>query len=274
GSPGGNNSRKGSVRFGEKQGATCMNTWIFAKMPKEEKREHKTPSAVECAHTGEKSDDIVRVGYECPDSEFYEFSETRLLHKFEPGQIWAIYSDIDKFPNYYAFIENVDLKNNKVQARWLDACPQGEEERRLVTEDRPVGCRTFKVSTVQGLMTYTGTEIAECFSRLVLARPTGRRNKDWKAGWTAHNFNRCDYELVEIFCHTNSSIRVRLLRKVDGYRAVFTRETTVETIGKDEYLKFSHQIPCFHLTNEGGGKLRGCLELDPYSVPEEFLLTD
>ncbi|KAF7009767.1 hypothetical protein CFC21_024272 [Triticum aestivum] len=289
GSSGGNNSGKGSSRAGEKQHATCMNTSMFAKMPTEETRENNTPSAVECTHAGEESDDTVRVGYDCPDSEFYEFSETRLLHKFEPGQIWAIYSDIDKFPNYYAFIENVDLKNNKVQARWLDACPQGEEERRLVTEDRPVGCGTFKVCTAQGLMTYTGTEIAECFSRLVLARPTGRRNeyeiaprlgevwavyKDWKAGWTARDFSSCDYELVEIFCHTNSSIRVRLLRKVDGYRAVFTRETTVETIGKDEYLKFSHQIPCFHLTNEGGGKLRGCLELDPYSVPEEFLLTD
>ncbi|EMS59527.1 hypothetical protein TRIUR3_28391 [Triticum urartu] len=289
GSSGGNNSRKGSVRYGEKQDATCMNTWTFAKMPKEEKTEHNTPSAVECTHVGEKSEDIVRTEYECPDSEFYEFSETRLLPKFGPGQIWSIYSDIDKFPNYYAFIESVDLKNNKVQARWLDACPRGEEERRLVTEDRPVGCGTFKVSTAQGLMTYTGAEIAECFSRLVLARPTGRRNeyeivprlgevwavyKDWKAGWTARDFSSCDYQLVEIFCHTNSSIRVRLLRKVDGYRAVFTKETTVETIGKDEYLKFSHQIPCFHLTNEGGGKLRGCLELDPYSVPEKFLLTD
>ncbi|KAI5014508.1 hypothetical protein ZWY2020_055898 [Hordeum vulgare] len=259
GSSSGDHSGKGSIMVGEKQDATCMNTWMFAKMPKEEKREHKT------THVGEESDGIVRAAYECPNSEFYEFSETRLLHKFEPGQIWAIYSNIDKFPNYHAFIENVDLKNNKVQARWLDVCPQGEEERRLVTEDRTVGCGTFKVSTVQALMTYTGAEIAESFSHLVLARPTGRRSeyeitprlgevwavyKGWKAGWTAHDFSSCDYELVEVFYHTNSSMQVRLLRKVDGYRAVFTRDTTVETIGKDEYLKFSHQIPFFHLTNE------------------------
>ncbi|KAE8820293.1 hypothetical protein D1007_01713 [Hordeum vulgare] len=240
GSSSGDHFGKGSIMAGEKQDATCMNTWMFAKMPKEEKREHKT------AHVGEESDGIVRAAYECPNSEFYEFSETRLLHKFEPGQIWAIYSDIGKFPNYHAFIENVDLKNNKVQATWLDVCPQGEEERRLVTEDRTVGCRTFKVSTVQALMTYTGAEIAESFSHLVLARPTDRRSeyeitprlgevwavyKGWKAGWTAHDFSSCDYELVEVFYHTNSSMRVRLLRKVDGYRAVFTRDTTVETIG-------------------------------------------
>ncbi|VAH25743.1 unnamed protein product [Triticum turgidum subsp. durum] len=57
------------------------------------------------------------------------FSEIRLLQKFKPGQIWALYSDIDKYPNCYAFIEKVELENNKVRARWLEVCPDGELEK-------------------------------------------------------------------------------------------------------------------------------------------------
>jgi hypothetical protein len=79
---------------------------------------------------------------------------------------------------------------------------------------------------------------------------------------------------VEIFGQTDLSMQIQLLRKVDGYMAVFRREEAVKTIRDDEYPKFSHRIPCFHLTNERGGKLQGCLELDPCSVPEEFLGTD
>uniref|UniRef100_N1R1C2 DUF3444 domain-containing protein n=1 Tax=Aegilops tauschii TaxID=37682 RepID=N1R1C2_AEGTA len=140
----------------------------------------------------EESDDIIQAEFECAESEFHEFTEMRSLDKFKPGQIWALYNDMDKFPNYYAGIRKVDLKNNKVQ----------------------------------------------------------------------------------ILTHTDSSIQVKLLRKVDGHRTVFRREPSVETICKEEYLKFSHQIPRFHLTNEKGGKLRGCLELDPFSVPERFLGID
>jgi hypothetical protein len=282
----GNDSRRGSLRVGERQHARCMDAGIFPKTTREENSEHNTPSAVEGTDLDEESVDIVQAEYECPDSEFYEFSEIRLLRKFEPGQIWAIYSDTDKFPNYYAIVSNVDLKNNKVQVRWLDECHPGDERRILVEEDRPVGCGTFRVSVVHDLMTYTGTE---SFSHPVLARSTGRRNeyeilprlheiwavcKNWSAGWTARDFKNCGYELVEIFGQTDSSMQIKLLRKVDGYMAVFRREEAVKTIRDDEYPKFSHRIPCFHLTNERGGKLQGCLELDPYSVPEEFLGTD
>jgi hypothetical protein len=170
----GNDSREGSVRAGERQHATCMSSGIFSKTSKEENREHNTPSAEEGTYFDEESADIVQAEYECPDSEFYEFSEIRLLRKFEPGQIWAIYSDTDKFPNYYAIVNNVDLKNDKVEVRWLDVCPPREEEKRLVKENVPVGCGTFRVSLVYGVMTYTGTD---SFSHHVLARSTGRINE-------------------------------------------------------------------------------------------------
>lgn len=285
GSSRGNNSCQGSMSVGERRQATFLHAGIFTKTLKEEKGEQNTQSPVEGTGVDEEFEDIAQAEFECPEPEFYEFSEIRCLEKFEAGQVWALYSDMDTFPNYYAYIKKVDLKNNKVQAIFLDVCPRGEEEKRLVKEDRTVGCGIFKVSGGH-CMTYTGTE---SFSHLVYTRPTGRKNefeiiprlreiwavyKNWRAGWTAEDFKNCSYELVEIFGHTDSSIQVQLLRKVDGYMAVFKREEAVETISKDEYPKFSHQIPCFHLTNEKGGKLRGYLELDPYSVPKEFLSTE
>ncbi|CAM0946344.1 unnamed protein product [Alopecurus aequalis] len=227
GSSSGNISAKGSMRVGE--------------TAKEKNIEHSTPPAAVEVTDDEEADDVVHGEFECPDSEFYEFAEIRLIQKFEPGQIWALYSDVDRFPNFYAFIKKVDMKTNKVQARWLDVCPLGEEEKRLVKEDLTIGCGMFKLSNDH--ITYTGTD---AFSHLVLARPTGRKNeyeivprvgeiwavfKNWRAGWTAQDFKNREYELVEIFGHTDNdkSIQVQLLRKVDGYRAVFRREETVKT---------------------------------------------
>ncbi|XP_052158483.1 uncharacterized protein LOC127776174 [Oryza glaberrima] len=288
GSSSGNNCHKGSVDVGESQHATCANTGFATRTTKAEINEHNARSAVEGTDDDEEPDDFAQAEVLYPESEFFEFSEIRSIHKFQPGQIWALYSDVDKFPNYYACIKTVDVKNNELQVRWLDACPQSEEERRLVREDLTVACGTFKISSFHGIQTYNGTEY---LSHPVQAKP-GRRNeyeivpcqgdiwavfKNWRTGWTAKDYKKCDYELVEIFGHTDSSIQVQLLRKVDGYRAVFMpdrREGAVKTIRKDEYPKFSHQIPCFHLTNERGGKLRGFLELDPLSVPEMFLFTE
>jgi curved DNA-binding protein CbpA len=271
---------KGSMSSGERQDTTCMQ----AKTPKEETDEHKTGTA---GFTDVDMDTICNIEYVCAEPEFHKFSETRLLQKFSVGQIWSLYSDVDKFPNYYGLIHKVDLKNGKIQVRWLDACPLGQQEKRLLRKGRPIACGVFKVSNISELITYSYTD---AFSHLVVARPTGRKGeyeiipnlgeiwavyKNWRTGWTAQDYEKCEYELVEIFGHTDSSTQVKILKKVDGYNAVFMPYKgggSVKTIRKDEYLKFSHRIPCFHLTHEKAGKLRGCLELDPLSVPEEILI--
>uniref|UniRef100_M8AQC7 DUF3444 domain-containing protein n=1 Tax=Aegilops tauschii TaxID=37682 RepID=M8AQC7_AEGTA len=154
-----------------------------------------TRSAVEGTDVDEESGGIIHAKFGCPDSEFYDFTEIRLLCKFKPGQIWALYNNIYYFPNYYAVIKKVDVKNNK-----------GMEEKRLVKEDHPVWCGTFRVSTGNdGISTCTRTTY---FSHPVPGRPTGIRNeyeifprlrdvwavyKDWRAGWTAQDFKNCDY---------------------------------------------------------------------------------
>ncbi|TVU03161.1 hypothetical protein EJB05_51319 [Eragrostis curvula] len=277
-----NNPQKGSMSAGERQQTTCTNAEIAAKTPKEETSKHKTHTS---EFTDEDEDNNCHTEYIFDEAEFHDFSEIRLLQKFSVGQVWALYSDVDKFPNYYALIHKVDLK--KVQVRWLDACPQGEEEKRLLQEGRAIACGSFEVSNIHDMMTYRTTD---AFSHPVEAKSIGKKGKyeivprlgeiwavykNWKAGWSAQDYEKCEYELVEIFGHTDSSTQVKLLRKVDGYNTVFMPcqgEGSVKTIRKDEYPKFSHQIPCFHLTYEKGGKLRGCLELDFMSLPQEFLI--
>ncbi|CAL5034352.1 unnamed protein product [Urochloa decumbens] len=283
GSSNGNSSHKGSMNFREGQHSTCMNERSAAKTPKEMNSKHNTSTA---EITAVDDDNICLTEYVYDETEFYDFSEIRSLQKFSPEQIWSLYSVVDKFPNYYGFIQKVDLKNAEVQVRWLDVCPQGEEEIRLLQEERPIGCGTFRLSSTHELMTYTTTD---AFSHLVEARYTGKRGeyeiipnigeiwavfKNWKAGWAAQDFEKCDYELVQVLGHTDSSIQVQVLRKVDGYKKVFMpcrAEGSLKTIRKDEYPKFSHQIPCFDLTHEKGGKHQGYLELDPLSLPKEFL---
>ncbi|CAL4890951.1 unnamed protein product [Urochloa decumbens] len=280
------NSGKGFMNVGEGKHTTCMNAGIAAKTPKEDNNKHNSRTA---GVTDVADDTIGQTEILCAfGSEFYDFSKERLLEKFSREQIWALYSASDKFPNYYGFIEKVDLKNDKVQVRWLDVCPQGEEEIRLLQEERPIGCGTFRLSSTYDyeLITCTGTD---AFSHRVEARSNGKEGeyeiipgpgeiwavfKNWRAGWTAQDFEKREYELVEVLDHTDSSIQVQVLRKVDSHRTVFMpyrAEGSLKTIRKDEYPKFSHQIPCFDLTRDEGGNHGGYLELDPFSLPEEFL---
>uniref|UniRef100_A0A453AIL5 DUF3444 domain-containing protein n=1 Tax=Aegilops tauschii subsp. strangulata TaxID=200361 RepID=A0A453AIL5_AEGTS len=213
------------------------------------------------------------------------FSEIRLLQKFEPGQIWALYSDIDKFPNCYAFIEKVDLENNEVHAKWLELCPDGEMEERLVI-DRTVGCGTYRVSTTHGIMIYTDTKP---FSHPVHAIFTGRRNsyeiyprkgevwallRGWDIGWSpdAHNQKNYKYEVVQVLSDftTGTSIIVMPLVKIKVFVSLFMQSevATPYLIPQDDTIWFSHYIPYRLMgATESKGIQEGALELDPAALP-------
>lgn len=226
--------------------------------------------------------------YEYPDAEFHNFGEERLEDKFEEGQIWALYSEVDKNPNYYGRITKVELESFKVHLNWLEGYCEQEHEKFWFDEQLPVGCGTLKVTRESSVLDTTDT-----FSHLVQANPTAKKNhysiypctgeiwavyKNWSLGWTHTDHENCDFHVVEIL-HVNSlGFQASVLSKVNGYRAVFKAESGASArtmfIPFAERLKFSHRIPSFRLTEERGGKLRGYWELDPGAIPDLLLVDD
>lgn len=72
----------------------------------------------------------LRNDFTYPDPEFYNFPDVRLRDKFESGQIWALYSDIASFPNYYGMITKIESAGNfRVHVTWLEACAVTKEEK-------------------------------------------------------------------------------------------------------------------------------------------------
>jgi hypothetical protein len=109
-----------------------------------------------------KVTEFVDVTY--PDSEFYNFNEDRSCEKFERGQIWALYSSTDTFPNHYGWINKVEKEPFKVHLTWLETCPQ-EVDKHWLEHGIPVSCGKFVIRS-------STTEHCEtcAFSHLVVNR--------------------------------------------------------------------------------------------------------
>ncbi|KAM0837015.1 hypothetical protein ACQ4PT_061939 [Festuca glaucescens] len=220
-----------------------------------------------------------------PEPEFCNFSDRRSFDNFRNGQIWALYCDIDKFPKYYAFIKRVDQDDCTIHIRWLECCPCGEMETALVQEGLSASCGIFKVSNQSD--NYDCTSV---FSHIMEVTPVSKGNKyeilprvgqvwaiykNWSCGWSFEIFKSCEYDIVEILDISDLSLTVSYLTKVDGFCTVFMPERKDESVSvmkilKSDMMMFSHQIPSYLMTNEGD-KLYGYWELDPASVPENFL---
>ncbi|WOL17829.1 hypothetical protein Cni_G26622 [Canna indica] len=224
--------------------------------------------------------------YECPEAKFHNFDEGKSIQNVQKGQIWALYIEEDKYPRYYALVQEVDLVDISVHISWLEACPVFEEEVGWMQESMPITCGTFKAEE------HLIVEQFDMFSHLVQPK-FARRNryvilpncgeiwalyKNWTVGWSYSDLENCEYDVVEICECADVSMKVRLLKKVNGYRAVFKPEIEGKSVTMeipiDEYTRFSHKVSAFPLTNERGGKLRGFWELDAAFVPETLLLSN
>ncbi|OEL13039.1 hypothetical protein BAE44_0025942 [Dichanthelium oligosanthes] len=224
------------------------------------------------------------VGVTYPDSEFHNFDEDRSCDKFEHGQIWALYSSTDTFPNLYGWINEVEKEPFKVHLTWLKVCPQGVDKHWL-EQNIPVSCGKF------GIQNSTSEHYETCaFSHLVMTRcqiGTGHQvkivpkvgevwaiYKNWAPDWIPSSKDcPAEYAIGEIKICTESSTLFSFLTKVDGYISVFKPdvEKGALEVPRKENLRFSHRIPSFRLTKKNGDKLRGFYELDLAAVPEVLL---
>ncbi|KAL0916415.1 hypothetical protein M5K25_013924 [Dendrobium thyrsiflorum] len=224
-------------------------------------------------------------GQESANVENFNFQKDRSEEKFRQGQIWALYSDIDEYPHYYALISAVECKTTGLIVKWLEFSPQTEGEKLWLKNGLPVSCGRFKVTSK--VAQYDSTH---AFSHLVHAKSLGKNNlfeiypnggevwavfSNWSPKWTSTDFGKvADYGVVEVVERNKCRIKVMTLTKVKDYKYVFMpkiKNVADMEIPIDECLRFSHQIPAFRLTDQQSGKLKDCWELDPDSIPKVLL---
>ncbi|XAR57137.1 hypothetical protein NMG60_11025172 [Bertholletia excelsa] len=224
--------------------------------------------------------------FEIPESEFYNFEVEKFPEKFQVGQIWALYSDEDGLPKYYAQIKKIDCHPEfKLHITWLAPCPP---KNIIQWHDRkmPVSCSMFRVQ--KGLaVKYAETSP---FSHQLSVELTEKKDvyaiypkqgevwalyKCWNPRIKCSELKTCEYDIVEILKEDDFEIRALVLERVDGFNSVFKAKNKggsalTMSIVRDELLRFSHQIPAYQLKEERGGILRGYWELDPAALPISF----
>ncbi|KAJ3687858.1 hypothetical protein LUZ61_017022 [Rhynchospora tenuis] len=263
---------------------------------KEEKKEQKADE-----HSGDQNGDReetlsppVSPCYECPSSEFYNFSNDRSIEKFKLGQIWALYCDIDQLPKYYAQVKQVQLKEQTVNIKWLEPYAGGEvgEAKRWIDCGLPLGCGTFIAAGKKEDSSYDNTFSVDAFSQEVTAKQVSASKKkiifeimpavmeiwavysNWNPNWSIDDLTKnCQYDLVRVSKVASKVIEVLPLTKVEGHDTVFRLDDKRKPmeISRKELARFSHRIPRHRLTNQLGGKLSGFWELDPASLPEVYI---
>ncbi|XP_059302422.1 uncharacterized protein LOC132054428 [Lycium ferocissimum] len=202
---------------------------------------------------------------------FCDFRMDISVGKFQVDQVWALYGQ-NRMPRTYAQIKKIFPAPFKLHVVLLEAGggPKNAQS----------GCGTFKIQNERHQV-YAPSS----FSHVVKAVSINRNRfeiypregdiwalyKNWKK--LSLHPDTSEYEIVEVIENSKDRIKVSSMVRVNGFKSVFRSpriqrsNPSILEIPKDEFGRFSHQIPAFQLTGEKGGVLRGCWELDPASVP-------
>lgn len=208
-----------------------------------------------------------------PESEFYDFECDRSEDKFADGQVWASYDSKDGMPRDYVQIKKVmSMDPFNVQVALLkpiyysaplkagDSLACGD----YCTDDRlrimnHINAFSHIMKWKKG---YTGMigiypEEGEVWALY----------KDWKEIESLRRI-KSGYEIVQVVgIKKDCMVSVMPLVNYGGYRTLFTQQAEMEPfqIPKQDFIRFSHQIPTYELLGTEG--LDGHLELDPASIP-------
>ncbi|KAK1360338.1 Heat shock protein DnaJ [Heracleum sosnowskyi] len=216
------------------------------------------------------------------------FAKDKEEKNFSVDQIWACYDCVDSMPRFYAKIRKV-RSPKEVQITWLEPQPEGQSEIDWVKTGLPVACGKFAYSSSEDTLSHL------CFSHQIRAKNLSASHyviyprkgetwaifKDWNITWKSDpkNHDQFQFEIVEVVSDFNNSTGVKIahLEKVYGFLSLFRRKTQVGSpylrILSGELLKFSHQVPSFRINeSDTDGVPKGCLELDPASLPDSLTI--
>ncbi|GJN01118.1 hypothetical protein PR202_ga18357 [Eleusine coracana subsp. coracana] len=202
------------------------------------------------------------------DSDFYNFDADRGERCIKKGQVWALYGDDDGMPRHYAVVDGV-MRGGQfcAQVRWLD----GEE-------GKPCGLfKVVRLETLHSVNVFSHIVVCERAAR-ELYRVYPRKRSVWALREEGSE-GRIKDEIV-VFLSGYSELygaSFGYLKKVEGFRSIFTRRGVgshaVYTLQKSDLGALSHQIPARMVSKGEGSTLPpgDCWELDPASLPSEFL---
>ncbi|CAN1158404.1 DnaJ homolog subfamily B member 14 [Linum perenne] len=224
-----------------------------------------------------------------PDSDFYDFDLDRTESSFDDDQVWAAYDEKDGMPRYYARVHKViSVEPFKMKISWLNSRSTSEFSTSLdwVGSRFHKTCGDFRIGKheINGALNAYSHKVkwtrgSQGMIRILPAKgDIWALYRNWSPDWNRHTPAELirKYDMVEVLddYDEEQGISIVPLVKVNGFKTVFTKQTSTEVrrIPKEEMFRFSHQVPHHLLTGEEAENApKGFWELDPAATPLELL---
>lgn len=217
------------------------------------------------------------------EAQFHDFREEKSKENFQIGQLWALYSEVDRMPKNYAQVKKIETSPSfRLHVIFLEACSPPK------VMVQPVCCGTFKLKNGK-TQVFPSSE----FSHQITAESSGKNKfailplkgqvwalyKNWENKLMCSDRVNCEYNIVEVLEDADQSIKVLVLLPLNGFKSVYKppnqrSSSVIMDIPLDDLPRFSHQIPAFRHTGEKDARLANCWELDPASVPGILVCLD